>query len=245
MLSRILRGAVLATFAVGATVAQADVFTGASDTQDLYWVGFDTGSVGVSVTGYNGSGGQFNGYFGTNGLADDFFRFFCIELGQYATGGPILYTRAVLNPASAEAKQLSWLFTTVPYPKTGGFTTGPASIYGKLPDATTSGAMQLAVWEIMIETNEVALGLDLTDGTFVGSGSDASAVTMAQGWLATVQANVGNGNNNWEFYTYTSASNQNYLAARYGSYDRSVPLPGTLALFGIGLAGLGLARRKA
>jgi hypothetical protein len=245
MLSKILRGAILATFAVGATVAQADVFIDTPNTQTLYWDGADNGYVSVAVTGYSGVGGQFRGYFGTDGLNDDFFRFFCIELGEYATESGVLYDRAVLNSGSAEAKQLSWLFNQY-YPRTGTFTTGPSSPYGAITSTTTSGAMQLAVWEIMFEAQEATYGLDLTDGSFKGDGSDVAAVSEAQAMLTYVQNGMTSvtpaPTNSWQFYTYSNDGKQNYMAARYGAYD--VPLPGTLALFGIGLAGLGLARRK-
>jgi hypothetical protein len=68
--------------------------------------------------------------------------------------------------------------------------------------------------------------------------------------LAYVWNNFKTGNagpsSNWEFYRYSNASQQDYVAGQYGQRDRDrdIPLPGTLALFGIGLAGLGLARRK-
>jgi hypothetical protein len=276
MLSKILRGAVLATFAVGATVAQADVFTNSSP-QTLTWKSFEFDSAGVSVDDsttprvpYNGSGGQYYGYYGSTAGTADFFRFFCIELEEYATGSA-QYWRTLLNPASDEAKQLSYLFSKY-YPNASGGNDWeafgndasfgnfkyPAGVPGGVLDnkyAVKSGAMQLAVWEIMFEKNERAggAGLDLDTGNFQDEKSDSpeTAHYFANDWLNDVWTNYQTtAVTNWRFYKFESpnptgaggGTHQNYIAARYGAYD--VPLPGTLALFGIGLAGLGLARRK-
>ena len=60
--------------------------------------GGGAGFASVNVTGYNGSGGQFNGNFWDSGAkpADSFFRFFCIELTEHANAGPNPYSSSVL-----------------------------------------------------------------------------------------------------------------------------------------------------
>ncbi len=271
MFSKILRGAVLATFVVGATAAQADVFTDPSP-GTLYFGSsvFDSGSVRVNVTdtvaggqgSYGGVGGQFYGSYGSTNV-DDFFRFFCIELQQHTTS-QATYWRSPLNKSDDEARQLSYLFNTY-YPNKGspGFTFGPTSTYGKFANAVDSGAMQLAVWEIMFEKQEDtgSNGLSLLTGNFRGSQNSSgstqddadsqAAVTQANLWLGDIWDHYKtSGTSGWQFFMFESpdpqstsrAGYQNYIAAQYGAFD--VPLPGTLALFGIGLAGLGLARRK-
>lgn len=68
------------------------------------WNGFSDGSTTVDVkksdspaVSYAGSGGQFSGLFYTDGTAnaDEFFRFFCIDLFQYASTGPSSYTESL------------------------------------------------------------------------------------------------------------------------------------------------------
>jgi hypothetical protein len=276
MLSKILRGAVLATFAVGATVAQADPFWNAPATEvgTLKFDGAANGYRSVNVTNYgpNGSGGEFKGSFSpTNEIgpsvtaSDDFFRFFCIQLSQVA-GGTQAYTRYQfgasddperLTDTTTRANQLSWLFDKY-YPNKssgnflsnspfGDFSTGTPAY----PDATdASAAMQLAIWEIMFESRG---SLDLNGGTFTADTgtnvnalgiANSSTITATSGMLAYVSAHSGAAKG-WTFYRFNSTDAQDFLSATYASGDENrVPLPGTLALFGIGLAGLGLARRK-
>jgi hypothetical protein len=93
-----IRWGILAAMSFAASAAFGNAFSGPNpDTQNLTWGGFSNGSVGVNVStnfgvSYSGvNAGQFYGLFDGegNGLGpDDFFRFFCIELGQFVDSAP-------------------------------------------------------------------------------------------------------------------------------------------------------------
>jgi hypothetical protein len=252
MLSKILRGAVLATIAVGATVAQANPFAEpatSSKSGTLIGTGYSNGWVSVNVgnPAYNGQGGQFQGTFNPDGnsgpnATDDFFRFFCVQLGEYYSfNNTYTYTR-VLQGDSADNTALKYLYDqNYPNKSMGNFLGG--SPYGSFANATTSGAMQLAIWNIIYDTDWT-----LNSGTF--QATDSAAKSAANTMLTNVKAAIDSNallSGEWTLYRFENVGNpghQDFLSATYASGDRFLPLPGTLALFGIGLAGLGLARRK-
>ena len=253
VLSKILRGAVLATFAVGATVAQADPFAdplASPKAGTLIGTGYSDGSVSVNVgtPSYNGSAGQFQGTFNPDGSAntDDFFRFFCIQLTEYFSfNNSYTYQRYTGVSDAADSKALTYLFDLYyPNRSAGNFLGGKA--FGDFPDAKTSGAMQLAIWNIIYDTD-----FTLNDGTFKAfTGTNADALNLANTMLGGVKTAIDTNaslSGGWTLYRFVnegSPGHQDFLSVTYASGDRQLPLPGTLALFGIGLAGLGLARRK-
>src|SRR5438046_1581584 len=101
--------------------------------------------------------GQFQGFFGPASEADapghepdDFFRFFCVDLAQYADTGPNTYTRNLGVPNATDSAELTRLFALY-YPNgaTGTYYSGGAQTnFGNFPDTTSSAAFQLAIWEI-------------------------------------------------------------------------------------------------
>lgn len=257
MVSKFSRLALYAALVLGGTCAQADPFAGPNPSPgSLTFNGASDGYATVNInyasliggSPRNVSTGQFQGYFETDGTAadpDDFFRFFCIDLRQWAYSGTTGYTRYAGVDDSTNAWQLTRLYENV-YPNqgVGNFLAGTGSTFGDFTTTNESAAMQLAIWEIVFDD-----GLSLSSGSLSASGNN-TVVGMAQVYLNTIANGPHTAAPGWQLYRFTNADKQDYLSATYTEPrippqgDRPLPLPGTLALLGAGLAGLGIARRK-
>lgn len=188
----------------------------------------------VQVTGYNGVGGQFDGYFWTGPTnpvpADSFFRFFCIQLSEHATVGPVTYAASVFG--DDDLKKLY----DVAYPNNteADFWNAGKTDLGEFSSATMSAAFQVAVWNIVFDND-----LDLSAGGFQWTGASSVVSTAAQGLLDQVAAYDGSSYTHWTLYQFVNAGKQDYVAATY-----RVSEPGMLGLLGLGLVAAALVRRR-
>jgi len=146
--------ALAATGLLGASLpATADV---------LGTTGFKAGSqsFGLSLNGASSSVAA-GGYAGTwNASA---IVFWCIELTQYFGFGGNYTDYTASLPGDASFGMLGQLFNEA---------------YGTTTDAQHSAAFQLAIWEIIYDSD-----LDLHAGGFHVTSGDAATITLAQGWL--------------------------------------------------------------
>lgn len=180
---------------------------------------------------YGGTAGQFTGTYG--GGADSFLRFFCIEFQP--AGAPAAYSLSS-SPSAWSAGTYSNLqkLYDLYYPTHGqvDFYNGGNTNFGVFNSATDAAAFQLAVWEIVEDNN-----LDLATGGFTGNTNPYSG--QAQGYLNAVAGYAGSSFNNWTVYRFSNPTQQDFVTATL-----NVPEPGSLALAGLALAGLGLISRR-
>jgi hypothetical protein len=247
---------VLAALAVAASAALGNAFSGAaSQLGNLTFGGSSTGGYAtVSLSTDSGSSyhnvltGQFQGFFDPASEADapghepdDFFRFFCIELVQYAEAGPNTYTRNLGVPNATDSAELTRLFNQF-YPNgaTGTYYSGGSQTnFGSFPDTNTAAAFQLAIWEIWFDTDN---NLDLSTGAFRANGP-SGVTNLAQSYLNA----IGNGAlaaPGWTLYEFNSPIKQDYLSVENTGPLQQTPEPGTLILLGVGaLAAWGTSKR--
>lgn len=250
-----VRYGILAAMSLAASAALGNAFSGPNPQPgSLTWGGFSNGSVTLSISTNSGGSyqnvmtGQFQGFFDPasegNGLGpDDFFRFFCIELGQFVDSAPNPYTRNLgVDGAhnATDSAELTRLFDQF-YPNgaTGTYYSGGAQTnFGNFANATDSAAFQLALWEIWFDTDN---NLDLSSGSFRASSS--AVATQAQGYLNA----IGNGStpvNGWTIYEFNSPTKQDFLSVTNPPPLQQVPEPGMLILLGAGaLAAWGTSKR--
>lgn len=237
---RMMAAALLAVGASTACAAEFWTYVPGSGNLTVNNPGGGAGFAAVSVTGYNGVGGQFNGNFWDAGPkpGDSFFRFFCIELLEHANAGPNAYAGGLIND-----DELRKLYD-VAYPNKseGDFWSGGQTNFGAFADATSAAAFQVAVWNIYFDSD-----LSLSGGSFKWTGASTAVSTAAQSLLDQVASYSGSGYTGWTLYRFVSpvpnseqrTGFQNYVSATY-----AVPEAGTLGLLSLALAGLTALTRR-
>lgn len=202
-----------------ATVAALCVApTAAADPSILLPTGYANGSENFTTNKGSFSAGGFKGTWDGQAI-----EFWCIQLNQtFNFNTP--YSEYVAAPENTPVlTALGQLFTL--------------AHASALSDADHSAAFQLAIWELVYDTDHSLLA----PGAFYVSAGNANARNIAQGWLASLGPNSPD---TWNLTLLTSASHQDFVTfGKPFSFNR-VPEPAPLALLALAMLAMIVVRRR-